>query len=287
MAKIVCIHGVAQQLKGPETLAAEWIGHLRDGMRAAGAERAELPSNEDISVAFFGDLFRGQTKGDPYAPYELADIEEGFETQFLSGLAREADAEQAGNGTDSPDQKAGWMPRTVQDVAVSLMRVKFFSQLADRALVGALKQARWYLTDPLIRAEARRRFAEELSGETRLVIGHSLGSIVAYEVLCRAEPPLSPAFITLGSPIGWPNIIFDRLDPKPENGRGCWPAATTSWTNISDAHDIVAAVKRLSPLFDGRIDDVEVNNEVLAHDVQPYLTARQTGAAIRRALHAN
>lgn len=283
MAKIVCVHGVAQQLNGPETLAGEWIAPLRDGLRAAGARRDELPSDDDISVAFFGDLFRGsKAAGD--APFEFADIEEGFETELLLALACNANADRSERETQPVPTKSGWMPTVVQDVAVSLLRVKFFSAIAERALVGSLKQVRWYLTDPKRRDQARERLARELTSETRLVIGHSLGSIVSYEVLCRAKPPVAPAFISLGSPLGWPNLIFDRLDPPPQDARGRWPPTITSWTNIADVHDIVAAVKRLSPLFEGRIDDVEVDNEALAHDVRPYLTAPQTGAAILKAL---
>ncbi len=277
MARIVCVHGVGQQLIGPDTIASEWIAPLRDGLRAAGARRDELPSGDDVAVAFFGDLFRGRKDaGD--APFNLADIEEGFETELLLALASNANIDQF------EPKKAGWTPTMVQRAAVSLLRVKFFSAMTERMLVGSLKQVSWYLTDFQKRNQARERLARELTGETRVVIGHSLGSIVSYEVLCRTDQPIAPAFISLGSPLGWPNLIFDRLDPPPRDARGRWPPTITSWTNVADVHDIVAAVKRLSPLFERPIDDVEVDNEALAHDVRPYLTAPQTGAAILKAL---
>lgn len=283
MARIVCVHGVGQQLIGPETIASEWIAPLRDGLRAAGARPEELPSGDDVAVAFFGELFRGR-KAAGNAPFNLADIEEGFEAELLLALASNANVNQTEHETQPMPKKAGWTPTLVQRAAVSLLRVKFFSAMTERMLVGSLKQVRWYLTDFQKRNQARERLARELTGETRVVIGHSLGSIVSYEVLCRAEQPIAPAFISLGSPLGWPNLIFDRLDPPPRDARGRWPPTITSWTNVADVHDIVAAVKRLSPLFEGRIDDVEVDNEALAHDVRPYLTAPQTGAAILKAL---
>jgi hypothetical protein len=151
--------------------------------------------------------------------------------------------------------------------------------------VGALKQVRWYLTDPETRDAVRRRLSSLITPQTRLVIGHSLGSVVAYEVLCRMELPIAPAFITLGSPLGLPNLVFDRLDPAPIDKRGFWPGSTTTWTNIAAENDIVAAVKRLAPLFAGSVNDVSVNNEAKAHEVRPYLTARETGTAVLMALY--
>jgi hypothetical protein len=81
-------------------------------------------------------------------------------------------------------------------------------------------------------------------------------------------------------------LVFDRLDPPPEAGRGRWPLGLAAWTNVSDRGDVVALVKRLAPLFDDRIVDLSVDNEAKAHDVGPYLTAKETGAAIAAALAA-
>jgi hypothetical protein len=43
-------------------------------------------------------------------------------------------------------------------------------------------------------------------------------------------------------------------------------------------------VKNLRPLFDGRVACHLVNNGSHAHDVRPYLTAAETGAAIAAGL---
>jgi hypothetical protein len=57
MARIVCVHGIGQQHKGTETLAAEWAAALRDGVRRAGGKR-QLPRRSDIMCVFYGDVFR-------------------------------------------------------------------------------------------------------------------------------------------------------------------------------------------------------------------------------------
>ncbi|WP_228080914.1 hypothetical protein [Streptomyces profundus] len=60
--------------------------------------------------------------------------------------------------------------------------------------------------------------------------------------------------------------------------------AVRDWTNIVDRGDVVALVKELAPTFGERVRDVTVHNGARAHDVRPYLTARETGAAIATAL---
>ena len=37
MARVVCVHGIGQQVKGEDSLDGEWVLPLRDGMRRAGA----------------------------------------------------------------------------------------------------------------------------------------------------------------------------------------------------------------------------------------------------------
>lgn len=61
---------------------------------------------------------------------------------------------------------------------------------------------------------------------------------------------------------------------------GAWPGGVEAWTNIADAGDVVALVKDLRPLFGGKVACYLVHNGSHAHDVRPYLTAAQTGAAI-------
>ena len=287
MASILCIHGIGQQLKGEEIVATEWRAALRDGMKLAGAESEELPSDRDIAVAFYGDLFREKdTKGFD-APYQLVDIDEGFETDLVRAWLHAAETSSPPTGGAEVDVglKSGWQRETVQRLAVALLRNRFFAALSERLFVGALKQVTRYFTDADTRRAVRLRFAAQLDYDTRLVIAHSLGSVVAYEALCELKSEVVPNFITLGSPLGLPNLIFHRLEPTPINNKGAWPVDVASWTNISDRHDIVAAVKALAPLFPG-VRDLQVSNEALAHDASPYLTAKATGGAIREALRA-
>jgi hypothetical protein len=53
---------------------------------------------------------------------------------------------------------------------------------------------------------------------------------------------------------------------------------------VADAGDVVALVKDLRPLFGTSVTCYLVRNGSRAHDVKPYLTAAQTGAAVARGL---
>ncbi|MBB6547170.1 hypothetical protein [Nonomuraea rubra] len=61
-------------------------------------------------------------------------------------------------------------------------------------------------------------------------MAHSLGSVVVYEVLW-AHPDLRVnRLVTLGSPLGMPGVVFDRLDPAPGQ-RGSRPPGVSEWVN--------------------------------------------------------
>jgi len=97
------------------------------------------------------------------------------------------------------------------------------------------------------------------------VIGHSLGSVVAYEALCQ-KPANVVTFVTIGSPLGIQNLIFHKLTPRPSpEGIGAWPGKVKHWTNIADKGDIVALEKNLAPFFGPTVRDVMVYNGSDAH----------------------
>jgi hypothetical protein len=97
-------------------------------------------------------------------------------------------------------------------------------------------------------------------------------------VLANHSFPGVRTLITLGSPLGIRNLIFDRLEPA--NGLGCWPGTISHWENVADMGDVVAIEKRLAPHFGDRVQDHIVHNGSHAHDAKPYLRARVTGEAI-------
>jgi pimeloyl-ACP methyl ester carboxylesterase len=276
MARIVGIHGIAQQVRGPEVLRAVWAPALRDGVALSGAEP---PDEADLRIAFYGDLFRApgtKAAGDPQ--HVAADVEEGFERELLE--AWWAGAAATDEAVPGPDAKTKLRtPKTVQRALNALSQSRFFAGLTERLIIGFIKQVHAYLTDDSVRAEIQARVERVVGPGTAVLVGHSLGSVVAYEAAC-AHPDWDLTLVTLGCPLGIRNLVFERLRPPPEHGRGHFPAGAAAWTNIADAGDVVALVKRLTPLFGERVLDLAVDNGSKAHDISPYLTAAQTGHAI-------
>lgn len=278
---IVAIHGIAQQLKGAPTLQAEWLPHLRSGLDNAGAK---LVRDEDLRCVFYGNLFRRKpgAKGGSIPPYDARDVEPGPETELLEAMWREAARVDGVSGPD--DRTKVGAPMVVQRALNALSNSRYFARMAERALIWDLKQVALYLGDPDVRAEIHQRVSVAMDPCPRVVIGHSLGSVVAYECLAAHPEWEVDTLVTLGSPLGIRNVIFDRLQPAPKEGMGAWPGSVQHWVNIADERDLVALVKRLGGRFGGRVEDHLISNGAQAHAIGPYLTAMETGHAIARAL---
>jgi pimeloyl-ACP methyl ester carboxylesterase len=96
-----------------------------------------------------------------------------------------------------------------------------------------------------VRHDARGRALDALAAAEQaprphVVVGHSLGSVIAYDVLKNVdEAPVCDGLVTLGSPLGL-DEVRDRLDPGWSRWDG-FPAAKVdrSWVNVFDRLDPV------------------------------------------------
>ncbi|MBQ1083328.1 hypothetical protein [Nocardiopsis sp. B62] len=284
MARVVMVHGIGQQHKGEHTLLTTWCPALLDGLTRAGTD-LELAC-EDVAMGFYGDLFRPPGRhlaaGDP--PYTHRNIAAGLETDLL--MAWWETTAQLDDRVPPPTATTlARSPRSVQKALRALYGSAFFSRIGMRALIFDLKQVSCYLTAPGLRHAARKRVLEHITPHTRVVIAHSLGSVVAYEALCSMPDHPVRALVTLGSPLGM-RLIFDRLDPTP-GPTGVWPGGTHPgmvWTNVTDPGDPVAAADDLALRFGSRVRTAQVHNGPHAHDATSYLTDEVTGAAVTEGL---
>lgn len=100
----------------------------------------------------------------------------------------------------------------------------------------------------------RKRVADKLiehKGKRIMLVAHSMGSIVAYDVLRdlgRSEPDLIVEhFVTLGSPLGMPYVLKHI---RAENASVRTPSMVRRWTNLADRRDPVAIDVHLRDEFD-------------------------------------
>lgn len=294
--KIAAIHGIGNRFEGLDTLAAAWLPAMNSGLREAGFPVLE---QADFSLIFFGSIFRpSERRGIDTA---LAAPDEDWARQLLLEFNQEAARLADQNRTDSDPRgedpriqrpedltrseelSRGRAPQSLQAVLKQLSKSRFFKALGpERLLLADLREVRRFLHDPEIKTEVLARFEQYIQPDTSVVVGHSLGSVVAYEALCKHPEWGIHTFVTLGSPLGIRNLVFDALTPRPTNGRGVWPNVK-HWVNIADRGDIVALEKELSTFW-RPIEDVPIYNGWAAHDVRRYLTAKETGKAIGEGL---
>jgi hypothetical protein len=285
MPRILGVHGIAQQYRSGPELTRVWMDALRGGLEAAGFRAtADGLTETDVRVAFFGDLFRphgAMAAGDP--PYTPADLKPGPEQDLLGVWYEAAVVEDPSLAPPPGAMGAGRM--AAQAMLYRLLRSRTFAGVAQRGLIGNLKQVTAFLTQPDVQEQVLRKVADEITPDTRVVVGHSLGSLVVYEFLSRFALPEVELLVTLGSPLGIPHLIFDRLVPAPVGGLGTWPGRVAQWVNIADEDDVVALCKQLAPLFPalhggtGIVDHL-VDNGDEPHAINRYLNAQATGRVL-------
>jgi pimeloyl-ACP methyl ester carboxylesterase len=247
MSRVVLVHGAFNELWGPNEILGRWYPALRDGLWHVDADL----SLDDVGMVFYGDILRlDPDQGDMPDPADLA---------AKAGLV---DAINKVSGADS--------------------LVKVADAIGQHANDKLIDQAGRFLAVGDVRSRIRERMDRELGPDTELVIAHSLGTIVSYQVLA-ARPELSPALITMGSPLATP-FVFGQLHPAPVDGVGQWPGGVRSWTNIAAVGDPACGGTGLASHFGDRVVDHLVDNGHRAHDPEPYLNAKVTGTAVAAAL---
>jgi hypothetical protein len=115
-----------------------------------------------------------------------------------------------------------------------------------------------------------------------LLIGHSMGSIIAYDVLSRNIKGVSiDTFVTLGSPLGLPVIVSrifaEQHKEHPLSKKVYTPEAVKrKWLNFTDVEDRVSLDRTLSDDYESnsrgvRAEDISVfNNYVLNGKRNPH-----------------
>ena len=284
---VLGVHGIGQQYKADTVIHDEWWSKLRGGIHLAGGE---LENPNHFRCAFYGHLFREKGALSAAPAGRPGDLQ-GEELELLQLLWKNA-SEAEPDKVPAPEfyQSAVTMaatPKFVQRALNALSKSSFCVGIAQNMMIGDLQQVVRYFKDPQLREDAVESVTSLITPETRVVVGHSLGSVVAYEALHR-KPANVRSFVSIGSPLGIPNLIFHRLRPGPGALGICeWPGKVRLWTNIADKGDVVANPKLLQPLFGGELKDLPVSNGSDAHHGERYLTAVESGRAVLEGLTAN
>jgi hypothetical protein len=301
MARIVFVHGINHEQSGADLVLEKWLPALRSGMQIAAAkwhiQPPTLPVADDVRVAFWGDLFRRRTAlSAELPPYDAQDLttEDGELLALVHRRATEI-GEIRTTGSELGGFHDGLRAALYQVASTSFCR-SMWRHESVRNLVGLMKAVNQYMKeDDETYRLVQNRVDQAIEPDTRLVIGHSLGSVIAYEALCRSGRHVD-TLVTLGSPLGTPTAIYDRLRSgwveKEDGARVRQRPGIRRWLNVSGSRDILAVVPRLSPLFDfPEVEDVIIDvgpdssvNVSALHDICAHLTHDAVGKAIFEAL---
>lgn len=170
----------------------------------------------------------------------------------------------------------------------------------QRRLV-ALNLTRLFLPDVydfLFHSDRRKLMTDSLlnrlavGGGPFVIIAHSQGTMVAYEVLRQLDPAKIevPLFITIGSPLGMQEVQ-DAFKSWTGNKRLVPPACVAHWINVADRFDPVAIDFDISNDFGGkpRIKNVSkfgLNPDSLRHphSATGYLSTEHVRKPVRATL---
>ncbi|MGG5171860.1 hypothetical protein ACQR35_06725 [Pseudarthrobacter sp. J1738] len=148
----------------------------------------------------------------------------------------------------------------------------------------SFKAAQNYLHVPHIRAQVLNRILRMLPREGRLVIvGHSLGSVIAVDLLRRLPPQLHvTGLVTIGSPLATKRFHVDNLQDvlaEPPSNLG-W------WVNFWNPADPVAGRRGVSSAFPWMVDLLIPTKKILhqAHSATEYLAQPAVADAVGYAL---
>lgn len=247
--RLLFIHGRAQEGRSEAELRSEWTGSLGVGLARAGLE---MPDNVQIDVPFYGDKldeWRDRSRANPEAPLTArgATGDDGFES-FYAAVADEAlqangiqedallavarDMGLATNDEEALGQRGPMNWRSVRVMAKALDRLPGVSETFFRK---ALYDVYIYLEYAQVSDAIHGIVRETMSDEPTVIVGHSLGTVVAYRMLLHEAPiPALRRLVTLGSPLGIAGISR-QIKEGPDV-----PPAPLTWYNALDTRDIVA-----------------------------------------------
>jgi hypothetical protein len=293
--QLVFIHGRAQEHKDSIALKAQWVAAWEEGLQKSGLQ---LPI-DDSQIRF------------PYYGQTLYDL--------VSGVPEDQVAEVIVRGAEVDEEEKAFMwsvlqeVRNVAGVTDALLADAAGQDVVDRGVLNwewvqgilkvidqhvpggsglsialATKDVYEYLKNPGIRDEIESGVRAAITpGVPTVVVSHSLGTVVAYNLMRREGVALGwevPLFVTVGSPLGV-TAIKKALRPIQ------FPACATKWYNAMDDRDVVA----LYPLDAQRFDvdpPIENNTSVRnqtqnRHGIAGYLNDKEVAKRIYDALTAD
>lgn len=252
---IIGVHGLNNK-PSPENVTQLWRQAILDGLqRNEGRTSNEAPAFE---MVFWADLLHGTARlpDRAYPEWPRVGPFPSYEDGYWDALR--ADMQDV---LDTPlDLAKRWLGA---------------DPVSDIVLKHTLTDLGRYYREQAIRDELRGRLRaalERAHTEVRriMVIGHSMGAIIAYDTL-RAigrerRDLVIDHFVTTGAPLGLPNVKF-RISQESDLVRT--PSIVRKWTNLAERRDVVAFDTHLAGDYRPNDAGVGVHDDLVCNDTVP------------------
>lgn len=256
--KIIFIHGMNQQNYNADNLKQHWLDIFQQGINEL--KLVISVSDLDISLPFYGDLITKHQLSnrfdlDAFLPKSWVNL------HFHKHSASTAPT--APNTMQSIPVLPYFMPehelklskrlylvsQLFKDKALKEFSVILnnFPKLHESLIHKFLIETYLYLSNPQFMDEVHQRILASLEADqTHLIVAHSLGTVIAYNLLQQLSPRYKiQRFITLGSPLAF-KVIQSRLTPPIQS-----PACLNGdWHNFYSPDDFLTAFPLVNAPFD-------------------------------------
>ena len=242
--KIVLVHGRAQESFEEADLKKTWLETFHKGLNAAGLELKM--ADADYVFPYYGKHLERLVnefnlpiedvvkKG---GPVPLADAR--FINDMLVEIAANSmvtpsdiDNESTSEITEKGPLNWSWVQSIVRAIDKK-------GKWGENTLKKFTYDVFLYLTIDGIRTEINKFIKDKIPNEPFVLVGHSLGTIICYNLLIDNPDWKVKKFITLGSPLGLTSVR--KYLKSPLKMPSC---ITGEWFNAYDDRDVVA----LNPL---------------------------------------
>lgn len=296
--KIVFVHGIAQEHKDPDALHEQWDVALSKGLLISGAQ---LPAGVTTEFAYYGDVLFEKTgeidAADAAGVLKRGESNEGspeaiqFYAEFLTDVAKTKKVSTKNLATKSGEP----IERGIQNwrfVLALARRLNQVGAIADWTIDTFTRDVWVYLRHFTVQIPVDKIVDKAIpTVEPCVVVSHSLGTVVAYNVLMAREARANvKAWLTLGSPLGISAVIsriprhHSKVIPRSA------PTGVGSWYSARDPDDIVALHPIPRDSFAGLPAVINANHVVNdtpnEHGIEGYLSDGKVAEFIARAAAA-
>lgn len=290
--KLVLLHGRSQQKFNEKNLKDQWIAALKEGLQKNGLSLNI--SKEDIIFPYYGKMLMKLI--DDRNSYQEDVIEKGsngvdpefalFCSEFLGQVAVNAnitDDKIAAIGNIAVTEKG---PQNWPWVLAILRAIDSESDFGQDTLWAITNDVYHYLKNPFIRKTINEFVTSFLPDEKCVWVGHSLGTVISYDILSKYNIPNINEIISVGSPLGMKVIKRNLESPLLMP-----PCSINGWYNAFDKNDTVSLFPLSKPNFttDPIITNFEgVKNDTKnKHGITGYLKDKEVALRIYNALTNN